>query len=768
MDLAQRLSSRDRVRAWWALVGVLLVAVYAPLFGAGPVGEDLPVLVEASRAMHPELGGGPDLGSDLLYTRAGTDARPLAALSLGTSDWLWTQAGVWTPFGLALLRLENLFLLLLTAYVLGRFVRRLVVPWTGVDQAVAAGYAAWLLLCVHPLSVSAVASPAARGDLLGAALAAGAGTAFLRGRQDRRHGFVVLAAALTLAGPFASEVGLLVPFGLALIEYYSSRRYRPGRVRVRTALTTLLVFGALSSVDLVVRAVEGVSPWPAQLSRSASMLLGFGDFFSAVLHAFEKVGVLMVPVNGGGEGGLGYVLAVLALVALLQPALHAFRSAPRFWATVLLAWLGVILSTTSMRASTRVAIGEFTHAAGLLPAVAFMAIGLGLAGTAVTGRRRYGLPLLAGLLMTVLARANAVGLRLAADEGLLFRHQVSDVVAEGGVDQHYLVVDAPEAVGGYQVLPADLSWVFDVALGFQPQHDALWARRISADALLAFAREPEFDDLRREGLVVVLRRTNGEPEPVPARGSSAASPSAAEVGRWRGQALELSGLAPKVVGWRNVEPVPGDEQAVLGRGHWTGVSGDVPYLADSAAIEQLTVDVEADETTELESTPSVFWRARGGLARGGDLRGVWVALEGGRRAVFDTGATLEWLLGPRVDSLLLLGSLADAPGAEVWNRPLEIPGVSGLEIRGEDWWFSPEVDDTDLSGGERSEWVLTLLDLADLRYLEVPCELEAGEGLVAEDAEELVERFWSGRSRLAWALERRVKGVVLSRSGGRL
>jgi hypothetical protein len=768
MDLAQRLSSRDRVRAWWALVLVLFVAVYAPLFGAGPVGEDLPVLVEASRALHPELGGGLDLGADLLYTRAGTDARPLAALSLGTSDWLWTQSGVWTPFALALLRLENLFLLLLTAYLLGRFVRRLVVPWTGIDQAVAAGYAAWLLLCVHPLSVSAVASPAARGDLIGSALAAGAGTAFLRGRQERRYGFVVLAALLTLAGTFASELGLLVPFGLALIEYYSSRRYRPGRVRVRTALTTLFVFGAFSCVDLVVRALEGVSPWPAELARSASTLLSFGDFFAAILHAFEKVGVLMVPVNGGGEGGLGYVLAVLALVAVLQPALHAFRSAPRFWATVLLAWLGVILATTSLRASTRVAIGEFTHAAGLLPAVAFMAIGLGLAGTAVTGRRRYGLPLLAALLMTVLARANAVGLRLAADEGLSFRHQVSDVVAEGGVEQHYLVVDAPETVGGYQVLPQELSWVFDVALGFQPQHDTLSARRISSEALLGFAREPEFDELRRKGLVVVLRRSNGAPETPVREAQPSAKVPLPQSGRWRGQALELSGLAPKVVGWRNVEPGSGEEQAVLGRGHWTGVSGDVPYLADSAAIEQLTVDVVADESTELESSPSVFWRARGALARGGDLRGVWVRLEGGRRAVFDTGATLEWLLGPRVDSLLLLGSLADAPGAEVWATPPPIAGVSDLEIRGEDWWFSPALDDTDLFDGARSEWVVTLLDLADLRYLEVPCEYEPGEGLVAEDVEELVERFWSGRSRLAWALERRVGEVVLGRSGGRL
>ena len=120
---------------WWALLGVLVLVAHASLFGVGPVGDDFRTLVEASRATHASLAWDPDGGAGSLYARAGTSGRPLAALSLDTSAWLWTSDGVWTAFAVTCMRLENLALLFLVAYGLGRFLRRLVGPWTGSEPA---------------------------------------------------------------------------------------------------------------------------------------------------------------------------------------------------------------------------------------------------------------------------------------------------------------------------------------------------------------------------------------------------------------------------------------------------------------------------------------------------------------------------------------------------------------------------------------------------------------------------------------------------------
>ncbi|HIG10525.1 MAG: hypothetical protein ABGY71_02010 [bacterium] len=766
MDLQARQKSLSRLRAWWLLIVLLMVVVFQPLFGGTAVGADYLSLAEASRLLQPSLDGARAQPVDFFLNSGGSAGRPLAALSLAVSSWIWTAGGVWTPVALGALRMENMILLLVCAYLLGRFVRRLVAAWTGPEEAAAAGHAAWLFLCIHPLSVSAVASPAARGDLLGGLCAVAAGTAFLRGRQEGSYRFVVLAAVCTLACSLASELGYLVPFWLALIEYYSSRRYRRGAVRMRTAFSTLLAFSAAASADIVLRAFQGLPAAPPDLNRSLWMFLDLGDMWLAGFHALEKLGVLMVPVNQAGAGGIGYILAVLVLVGVLRPALHAGRSAPRFWATVLLAWLVVVLLTASMRAFTTVVQAEFSQAAGLFPAVLVMVIGMGLAATAVSGRRRYGIPLVVALMLAVLARSNAVSWRKSADEARDFQEQVGEVIAKGGAAQRYLVVDAPGLTSGYRALPEALDEIFSRPFGFRDGAPN-WLRLIDSSALVAFAREREFDHLRREGLVIVLRRSSSSAQ----NASAAEEPDEAEpqgFGRWRGQALEIAGLAPSVLAWRNADPDSEDEQSVFSRGHWVGVAGDVPYFADSSSIEQITVAVAGSEPTEFDDPPQIFWRARGGLMGGGDLRGVWLRSGEGRRAVFDPGGRLEWLLGPRLDSLLLIGSLAEAQDAEVWPTPPRVQGVVGFGMRGEDWTFLPRISDEELLFEGTSEWVVTLFDLVDWSYLEIPCEVDVEERVLAPEVEDFLRHVWSGRGHLAWSLERRVEGLVVARSKGRL
>ena len=160
------------------------------------MGEDFQVLDDASRIAWPAENGEERGGLGELLRVHGQDERPLAALSLVLTSRLWTEGGEWTPRAVFSLRLENLALLLLAAVGISRFLRRMLEPWSGREQARAASHAARVLVALHPLAAAAVASASARGDLLGAALAAFAANMFLRGRQERSKRLVVQAGLL--------------------------------------------------------------------------------------------------------------------------------------------------------------------------------------------------------------------------------------------------------------------------------------------------------------------------------------------------------------------------------------------------------------------------------------------------------------------------------------------------------------------------------------------------------------------------------------------
>ena len=165
--------------------------------------------------------------------------------------------------------------------------------------------------------------------------------------------------------------------------------------------------------------------------------------------------------------------------------------------------------------------------------------------------------------------------------------------------------------------------------------------------------------------------------------------------------------------------------------------------------------------------------------------GVWLEDPGGRQVVFDPGSSLAWLLGPRVDSLLLMGGLAESPGAEVWSAPPEVQDLREPEVDGDDWHFgSPKptrlapaqpVPDRAANvveaGGAlepEASWVLTLLDLDTFEYEEITCEFDGDGVLLASDAEEISQSLRSRPGSLAWGVEHRVEGIVIERSGGRL
>lgn len=746
--------------SWWALMGILVLVAHASLFGVGPVGDDFRTLVEASRGVHPELGGEADGSSLLWFERFGTAGRPLAAWSLGLSSWIWTSEGVWTPFAASGMRFENLLLLVLVAHFLGRLLRRLLVPWTDRDQASAASNAAFLLLLVHPLSVSAVASPTARGDLIAGALGMLACTAFLKGRQERDYLFVALAALLTWVATQASELGYVLPIWLGLIEYTSSRRYRAAHVRLRTGFTTVVAFGAFAAGDVLLRIGLGIDPWPQELHQSLESLSSLSAAMLALLSGLTKLGVLILPVNGANAGGVGFVCAALLLVAVVQPALHAGLSAPRFWITLLGIWLALVLLSLGMRANLHVGPDQFSASAGLFPAVIVMALGLSVASTAVSGSRRQSLPLIIAFLLCALARSNARGWRAAAKDAREFSVEVGELVARGGTDRRYLVMDPPGVVDLYHVEPEPLGWALDRAItSLDLKAEELSVQGLSEGALKAFARLDEFDAWREAGLEVVFanRRVN---------------PSGAV--QWVSQALETPEAMGRVLEWSNPLDEAGVGRSLSEGGHWQGADGVRPFAADSAAIELITVrplsatQEEGEGDALREDSAELFWRARGGVVQGDRLVGVWVTDAQGRQAVFDTGSRLEWLLGPKVDSLLLMGELAESRGADVWARPMQLGGALEPRIDEENWRLGqPEFIEFEEVSLQQS-WILTLLDLQSFEYREILCELDEQGVLSAPGAEEISQALRRSPGSLAWGLERRVEGLVIERTGGRL
>ena len=221
---------RPWLRALFCALGLSALAafVYTPLLRSGWVGSDYRALVEVTA----EEG-------EVAESFAGATERPatppLTRLSLRTSAKLWgvdetDRLGASSPF---LMRLENLALLALASVGLAFFLRRLLLPWTGSEHAAAAAFASALILAFHPLGIAAVAGVPARGELIGLLLGVWSGAAFLRGRQDRKIGFVVTSFVLCALGGFASDLILGLPLLLMCAEFLSSHRYRSMRGRMR-------------------------------------------------------------------------------------------------------------------------------------------------------------------------------------------------------------------------------------------------------------------------------------------------------------------------------------------------------------------------------------------------------------------------------------------------------------------------------------------------------------------------------------------------------
>jgi hypothetical protein len=713
-----------------------------------------------------------------LYGMEAAAERPLAGASLALGAWWATDRGLALEHGAALLRLENFALLLVAAWGAGRFLRRLLLPWCGRDQARAAGWAVTFIGALHPILLEAATPLAARGDLLGLALGAGAALLFLRGRQERRHGEVLLSGLLVIAASLASPLALFLPLLLALTEATSARRHRPLGLRLRTSVTTLLLFGIGVILEALPRALFlGQSPAQALGRVLASLgreplavhnpLLGFapGLDLSASLGPLgllgllglmvEKLGLLLFPVNLEAVGAGGFGLAGILLLLALQPALVAARSAPRLWGWLIAGWIVSLVVTETARLGVRVEPRDLSAVCIMLAPGLVLATGLGLCSTALSGLRRSVLPALLVLGYAAISHANANGWRGTARRVDNLAQELAEATRLHGFDATYLVVDPMGLRRGHDLVRPALPCL----LGGAPPGERTVVAGVEREALFAALATEEFAAARRRGLVLLLPPTQGTGSrrilKVPA-----AEPGGAMV--WREE-----GRSPQ-----GVRPDPFEVRALRVVARAAGTGGELGAAAPD---------------------PVMHWRGQGATAAEGSLAGVWLKGEHGPVALFDLAGEIPWLAGGRLRRIWFEGSLAKiASAALLAEAPAPGLGGAALEprIEGADWEFALDAKawPRALSGDEGS-WVLGLCCAARLGagpgeqgsfeseavyYRELEA-LPAADGLslkcvgaaAAVTAFRALEaELGQEPARLYWSLDCRAAGVTVARQRG--
>ncbi len=680
------------------LFAILVSWAWFPLFQGGFRGDELRTLSEARD------------GSRSLFEVHGTDGHPLAAFALRAVS---SAADVGSSTSAWPLRLEAALLVLLAAWMIGRFARRVLAPWCGGELARAAGWAASLVFALHPLSVASVASLSSHGDLLALPLGAACGWAYLRGRQEQHLPSLAAALVFAVLAGLSSDLALGLCGWLAGVEFSSARRHRKLHTRLRSAATTLAVAAACVGVDTLARSVAfGHFSPPRAFAEFALPDSGAGCA-AAFATACERIGLLFVPINAHVVGAWGFTLAGFVALAGLQPILIAARSAPRLWGWMLLAWLIALGFAELCAPAASVTPYDMRAAGTLTSAVVVASVGLAVSITAMSGLRRVVLPLVIGLAYAALSHGNALAYRAAERELALL---APSIAAEHNAP-NVLVVDAPDLVYGVTACRGAATWL--------ASRD-VFVRDISTAALCALAREDEFDALRAAGLVLI-RRANAASEQWSSTRLSQPRPSSGA------RSASREGLL------KDLDVEPATTRALL---------------------------VRAAAGSDTTHAPFAAWRSSDAAlptSESGRLLGTWSVLGEAPEAVFDLSASIDWLSTPRVVQVW---------SAEGWSRvsvaqlqdDLQTPPVEPApEVDASGAWSFAAPSEASLDGADlRRTWTLTLLDPRTFEFAELAA-VRDGARLRFEGA---AAQISAGKKR--WALETRIDGRAVERLRGRL
>lgn len=689
-------------RTFIAIAWVLMATfAYTPTVETSLVREDFDCLAAAAELSEDGL----DRPAQL-YRLAGAEGHPLAALSLYLSHRTWSDDGDWSRASVLPLRLEQVFLVLAAALGLALFVRRLLAPWMGSEQAEAAAWAAALFTSLHPFHLAAVASLSSRDDLLGTALGSWASVAFLSGRQERRYALLVVAGLLSFAAALSSSLAFGVPALLGLTEFVSAHRYRPLAKRRQTAVTTVLVFGGCVALAPILGTLVGVPDRP---------LNGAGiDWLTGMLIAVEKLGLLLLPINVSLMGVIIYPIAGALVLLAVQPALIAARSSPRQWGWILCAWTAFLVASGVHGFTVRVQSADLSQSAVLYPTATVMAIGLAVSATALPGLRRWLNTLGLACCFAILAHMNGLPWKHASQAVETLRADLRRARAQHGDEIAYVVLDLPTRVERIDGLGGSLAWLT------HPPFARGTGARVRALPLAAFGalvRERDATEFRDEPFVVLV------PQSEVSNGSS-----------WR-TSLHDAALMPP--------PAAPSEPPRWGTG---ARSPDLDL--DPRSVRGLEAVVP--EPGPRVEAPRLAWRTVGPTFREGRLAGVWTADGRARFDLFDAPA---WLMADRVRRIWSDEGWTAATEVRLLGRLPRVEENLAPRPIGDDWHFDVDVDE---DPGGREHWTLELIELEGLTFERLDVVRAAAGGLVAAGAEEWTRRVTArGGATVAWTLARR-------------
>lgn len=652
---------------------------------------------------------------------------PLAVLSAAASVTVYRADREDSRSALVPARLENLAWYLLASLGLARFLRRFFLPWTGSEQAEAAGWAAALFFGLSPLAFPLVASLSARGDVLGLALGASAAAIFLAGRQD--YSFHRQAAALVLAllAGLASDAALFLAPLLALAEFVSARRQRPRTVRTRTAATTLVVFAAATAVGWFVRAAtDAPRVMPAAWGDLAGAL-GEGRWLELCAGTLEKLGLVVLPINAWALGLFGQGVAGVLLLVAIQPGLLAARTAPRLWSFLLGVISAVFVVALTFAPFTGVSSRDLTASGSLaLPAMVLCAA-LGAAATSLSGLRRWLVPLVFAGGSAFLAHLNSLPWVRASHALSRLAASVADARAQLGNTSDVVVLDPPRATLGVDVATDALA-----ALDGRVEGRGR-VLGLARDALPLFAGSRRFQEALERGLVLLVPG----PPSAGAEGTFAGFEARAPVALRHGVATEPAAQSRR---WFN--------------------DGRSPRL-DLPTVSHLALVVRAKPDAQTAKPPRVGWRAADESTH--EHAGVWWRRGGEPTAVFDLASSLEWLASERVARVWSVEGWAVTTEAELAAALPPVPGASEPRVEGADWHFAPDATAIAAEDLSRARFALTLLSLEDLSSRRATLSPGgAGEDLRFVGAETAARSLRA----CVWSLDLELDGRAVARSSG--
>jgi len=603
-------------------------------------------------------------------------------------------------------RAHHVLAVLIAAWLLGRFLRRLATPWVGGELARACGWTASMLFALHPLTAEAIGAARAAGLLWALVGCFASVWCLLKARQEREPRLLWASGALVALASLFHGAALAAPLWLAASEYASSSRHRPQRARWRAAGAVFGLAALCVGLDSLVRSLaRGVATGPAEL---VAAWRAFGDPLELAAVSIERLGMLLLAVNAQVLGAAGFALAGVAALATLQPMMIAARAAPRLWGWILVAFLVGVLSTELVSPHVRVHPHDLRDADTLLASAAAIAAAGAVAITSLTGAQRIVSPLVVALAYCVLGHGAAVANRHASREVAALVRELREP------GERPVLVDAPRVV-----------------LGVRAFEGGPWSCA-DVESFTAWLASDVSDSARERGDRWLRRRRSTEHEGVVEWASAKLRPRAA-------------GGVP--ITW-------------LREGRSPELAADP--LEFGAVVATLEAEVDAGRSLVLA------WRTADREGRSefeGSCAGAWSYVGESPEAVFDLESSLDWLASSEVRLIWSESGWSRIDSAQLTTRLPEPPFDARPTMRGDDWRFAAR-DASRAGAPTPREYVLVLCDLDSFETLVLPARID-GADLVIDDAQGAAREL-RATGPAAWALEARVDGLAVERARGRI